>query len=242
MSDSTSASGTGGFGEILVSSRSLDEYRAMFALTEQDLRHRILDCPGGAAGFTAEVCARGGDVTACDVAYFGDGLANVAATAVAEAERGNDFVRAHAQDYRWEFFADPDAHRRARCESARQFAAHSSSHPQRYVPGQLPTLPFADNSVDLVLSSHLLFSYADDLDPEFHRRAIVELLRIGTELRVFPLVPIGSCTPYPQLRALISELADDGVDCRVVDVDYEFQVGAGQMLMCRRARDGATRC
>ncbi|KQY32398.1 hypothetical protein ASD42_18635 [Nocardia sp. Root136] len=59
MIDNDKSAGTGGFGEILVSSRSLGEYQAMFALTEDDLGRRILDCPGGAAGFAAEVMERG---------------------------------------------------------------------------------------------------------------------------------------------------------------------------------------
>ncbi|RZS41055.1 hypothetical protein EV193_103373 [Herbihabitans rhizosphaerae] len=41
-------------GEMLVSPRSLAEYRGMFRLTDGDLAGRILDCPGGGAGFTAE--------------------------------------------------------------------------------------------------------------------------------------------------------------------------------------------
>ncbi|WP_307188333.1 hypothetical protein [Nocardia alba] len=107
MIDNDTSPGTGGFGEILVSSRSLREYQAMFALTDHDLERRILDCPGGAAGFAAEVSRRGGDVTACDIAYFDSGIDRVAATAVAEADRGNRYVREHADAYRWTFFADP---------------------------------------------------------------------------------------------------------------------------------------
>ena len=40
-------------GPYLVSARSAAEYRAMFALTDDDLRGRVLDCPGGGASFTA---------------------------------------------------------------------------------------------------------------------------------------------------------------------------------------------
>lgn len=222
-----------GFGDILVSSRSLDEYRAMFALTDADLRRRILDCPGGAAGFTAEVCDLGGDVTTCDIAYFDDGVARLAATAVAEADRGNRYVRDHADAYRWTFFADPDEHHRARRGSAQRFAAHTALAPDRYVAARLPVLPFADNSFDLVLSSHLLFSYADDLDYQFHRRALMELARVTTsEIRVFPLVAIGSPVRYPRLDELIGELSAIGVESAIVDVDYEFQAGANQMLVC----------
>ncbi|PKV82514.1 methyltransferase domain-containing protein [Nocardia fluminea] len=233
MIDNDMSTGTGGFGEILVSSRSLAEYQAMFALTDDDLDRRILDCPGGAAGFTAEVSRRGGDVTACDVAYFGDGLEQVAATAVAEADRGNRYVREHADAYSWTFFADPDAHHRARRESAEHFAAHARAAPDRYVAARLPTLPFPDHTFDLVLSSHLLFSYADDLDYAFHYRSIVELARVAiTEVRLFPLTPIGSSKRYPRLEQLLADLSEVGIRSRIARVDYEFQDGADEMLVC----------
>ncbi|MFD3745476.1 class I SAM-dependent methyltransferase [Nocardia sp. NPDC058633] len=239
MMDDDTATGTGGFGEILVSSRSLGEYQAMFALTEDDLGRRILDCPSGAAGFVAELSRRGGDVTASDVAYFDNGVERVAATAVDEADRGNNYVREHADAYRWTFFTDPDEHRRARRRSAQHFADHVRTSPQSYIPARLPTLPFADNTFDLVLSSHLLFSYADDLDLTFHRQAIIELMRVAaTEVRLFPLVPIGSTARYPQLADLLTDLSLSGIESRIVEVEYEFQAQANEMLVCTRTADG----
>ncbi|MFD3508054.1 hypothetical protein [Nocardia sp. NPDC058666] len=205
----------------------------MFALTEEDLGRRILDCPGGAAGFTAEVSGRGGDVTACDIAYFDRGIERVAAAAMAEADRGNRYIRERADKYRWTFFADPDDHRRARHQSVEQFVAHSRSCPQRYIAGRLPALPFSDNSFELVLSSHLLFSYADDLDYDFHRQAITELVRVATaEVRLFPLMPVGSSARYPQLEELRADLSRSGTQSRIVQVEYEFQVGGNEMLVC----------
>ncbi|MGI5218944.1 hypothetical protein [Nocardia sp. CA-290969] len=109
----------------------------MFNLTDADLRSRILDCPSGAAGFTAEVCRRGGDATACDVAYFDDGIDEVAATAVAEVERGNRFVRSHQHLYKWTFFTDPEQHRLRRRHAAERFAAHTRHDPSRYVSHQV---------------------------------------------------------------------------------------------------------
>lgn len=44
---------------MLISLRTLGEYRVMLALTEADLARRILDCLGGMASFTAEVNAAG---------------------------------------------------------------------------------------------------------------------------------------------------------------------------------------
>ncbi|MGY2061922.1 hypothetical protein ACW9HQ_44190, partial [Nocardia gipuzkoensis] len=188
------------FGEMLISSRSFEEYRAMFALDDEDLAARILDCPSGASGFTAELRERGGEVTACDAAYLDHGLDAVAAAAAAETDRGNRYVRAHPQQYRWSFFADPDAHQRIRHHAAERFAVHCCEEPHRYVPGLLPKLPFDDDSFDLALSSHLLFTYAEELGYDFHLRAIAELIRVTSrEVRIFPLVPIGSAATYPRL-------------------------------------------
>ncbi|CAM3219087.1 methyltransferase domain-containing protein [Prescottella defluvii] len=226
---------TTGIGEMLISSRSLGEYRAMFNLTDDDLAVRILDCPGGAAGFTSEVNRLGGDVTACDVAYSAQAADDLAGMAATETDRGNRYVRAHTEQYKWTFFADPDEHQRTRQQAARQFAAHIRQYPHHYVAGRLPSLPFADASFDLVLSSHLLFSYSDRLDHTFHVDAIGELMRVARdELRIFPLVAAGSSAPYPRLDELLAELRTRGITGHVVEVDYEFQRGAHQMLTCRR--------
>ncbi|MFR9749881.1 class I SAM-dependent methyltransferase [Nocardia sp. 004] len=224
-----------GFGRILISSRSLDEYRAMFELTDGDLRRRILDCPSGAAEFTAEICRLGGDAIACDSAYFDNGIDKVAATAVAEAERGNRYVHANRHLYRWTFFADPDQHRIQRQRAAERFVAHTRQSRGRYVAGRLPALPFPDNDFDLVLSSHLLFSYAEELDYDFHLHALLELMRVTRgELRVFPLVSIGTTARYPHLNELLVQLRRYGIAGRITEVDYEFQVGGNEMLVCRR--------
>jgi SAM-dependent methyltransferase len=228
---STSADG---LGAILVTARSFDEYQAMFGLGEADLSCRILDCPSGASSFTAELWDRGGDVTACDAAYFEFESAEIAAACADQTDQGNRYVRAHEDEYSWTFFAGPDDHQRRRRQSVERFVADSRRNPRRYVPGRLPSLPFADDSFDLVLSSHLLFCYADDLDYDFHLRAINELVRVArVEVRIFPLVPMGSAQPCPQLGELRNDLRKVDITSNIVDVGYEFQKGANQMLVCR---------
>ena len=51
--------------------RSLDEYRAMFSLSEGDLTRRILGCGDGPASFNAELSARGGNVVSVDPLFSG---------------------------------------------------------------------------------------------------------------------------------------------------------------------------
>ncbi len=146
--------------------------------TEREVVHdrrRILDCPGGASSFTAEIAAAGGDATACDPIYATATPDELACLALAEVDRGNSYVRVHPDEFVWTFFADPDAHRTTRRAAAGMFAAHLATGGDRYVPATLPELPFDDRAFDLVLCSHLLFSYADRLDLDFHHRAITEV-------------------------------------------------------------------
>ena len=55
--------------EVVPWGRSLDEYRRMFALTDDDLRRRILGCADGPASFNAEATALGHSVVSCDPLY-----------------------------------------------------------------------------------------------------------------------------------------------------------------------------
>jgi SAM-dependent methyltransferase len=223
-----------GIGAILVSSRSLAEYRAMFGLSDDDLRRKILDCPGGAASLTAEINQAGGDAIACDPIYARRDADELAHIAQAETDRGNQYLRSHPEQYRWTYFADPEDHHRSRSAAGALFSLDYRVHPERYVAGGIPTLPFRERSFDLVLSSHLLFSYADRLNVAFHRAGVLELMRVTRdELRIFPLVAMGSVR-YPHLELLLTQLDHEGVTSNVVDVDYEFQVGGNQMLVCKR--------
>lgn len=234
MSVERSTVASSGIGGMLVSSRSLAEYRAMFDLSDADLGRRVLDCPAGASSFTAEVNATGGDVTACDPIYADQGPVTLARRSRDETNRGNAYVRAHPEQYRWSFFADPDEHQRSRHAAGSRFAADMERHPNRYVAGSLPALPFIAGNFDLVLSSHLLFSYADRLDFAFHRAAILELVRVAREeVRIFPLVAMGAVA-YPNLDQLRAQLSGHGVRSRIVDVNYELQAGGYQMMTCHR--------
>ena len=65
------------------------------------------------------------------------------------------------------------------------------THPERYVAGGLPDLPFEADSADLALVANLLFVYDDRLDREFHAAALRELARVAREeVRVFPLASL----------------------------------------------------
>lgn len=222
-----------GIGDMLVTSRSFDEYVAMFAITDADLAGTILDCPAGAASFTAVARERGTAVTACDVAY-GD-MARTVANARAEAVRGNEYVQANSEQFAGRFFTDADHHLRHRLHASENFVRDVAENPDSYVVAALPDLPFDDRSFDLVLSSHLLFTYSDRFDQATHLQFLRELLRVARkELRIFPLVSHVTHQRYEHLDALRKVLRAEGVETEIVAVDYDFEVDAQEMLVCIR--------
>ena len=217
-------------GEMLVSSRSLAEYRAMFALTDAELTGPILDCPGGAASFTAEVRALGGRAVACDPCYERP-AAELGARTRDDLLRGYRYHQTNPDEYVWTFFTDPDHYLASRTRSIELFTTHFAARPGHYVAAGLPHLPFPGHTFDLALCSHLLFSYADRLDRAFHLASVRELARVAGEVRIFPLVPFGFAS-NPELPGLIEDLDRLGVRATVRPVGYEFQRGGHEMLSC----------
>lgn len=220
-------------GDYLISARSFDEYRAMFALTDGDLTGLVLDCPGGASSFTALANQAGASAIAADPVYAQarDSLATLVAT---EIQRGSAHTAAGADRYVWDFYGDLDGHARVRRVSAGAFSRDLIAHPARYVPASLPGLPFPDGAFDLVLSSHFLFTYADRLDLDFHRAALHELHRVARrEVRVFPLLDQSG---RPVAGLLSHLLATLDIPHRIRRVGYEFQRGGNEMLVLTAAQ------
>lgn len=220
-----------GLGDIIVTARPFDEYLAMFGLSPADLlAGPVLDCPAGASGFAAGARALGADVTAVDPEY-----ARPAAELEDRARRdtafGNRYVRGNPATYAWGFFRDADDHLARRMAAVDAFARDRAGHPDRYVPGALPHLPFADGSFRLTVSSHLLFVYPDHFDYPDQLAFARELCRVTAgEARVFPLVDTET-RPWPQLERLRADLGAAGIASEVRPVPYEFIRGGDHMLV-----------
>ncbi|MFE6926196.1 methyltransferase domain-containing protein [Nocardia sp. NPDC057663] len=223
-------------GEFLVSARSLAEYRAMFHLSDDDLTgRRILDCPGGAASFTAEATTLGAAVTAVDPIYARS-TTELSVDAVTENDRAVAWAAANAHRYRWDWYGSPAGHAAIRRGAARRFADHVRAEPHRYVAASLPELPFPDGSFDLALSSHLLFSYADRLDADFHLSALLELSRVTEgEARLYPLLDYTGAPLDDLIDHLRTELHDKGIPTALRKTRYEFHHGADTMLVLQPA-------
>jgi hypothetical protein len=161
----------------------------MFALTDEDLAGAVLGCGDGPANFNAEAAALGHRVVSCDPIY---------AFPAADIERRVrecydtviSQVKKNVDGFVWGDFRDPDHLGECRLAAMRWFLADfdQGRREGRYVAAALPTPPFADGQFSLALVSHLLFLYAGQLDLDFHFAAFEELLRVASEVRVFPLL------------------------------------------------------
>lgn len=140
--------------------RSFDEYRRMFALSEQDLHSRILGCGDGPASFNAEMRQRGGWVVSCDPLYQFT-VQQIAERIEVTAQNVIEQTRREQDKFVWDVIKSPDELGRIRLDAMRAFLAdyEQGKREGRYICGAAPSLPFAMGSFDLALSSHFLFLY-----------------------------------------------------------------------------------
>jgi len=220
--------------EIVPWGRSLREYELMFSLAPEDRGLRILGCGDGPASFNAEMTTRGHSVISFDPIYQFTG-AQIQSRFLENADRIVEQVRANPGDYVWTFHRDIDELRRNREEALRIFLSDFGRGiaEKRYISAELPTLPFANGSFDLALSSHLLFLYSELLSFDFHLASICEILRVSKELRIFPMLAL-DCKPSPHLPGLIKHLRQLGLEVSIETVNYELQRGGNEMMRIRR--------
>ncbi|MGW7679262.1 class I SAM-dependent methyltransferase [Kribbella sp. NPDC054772] len=215
---------------MLVTSRSYEEYEAMFDLKE--LPDSVLDCCAGGAGFTAEAAARGVDAIAADPAYELE-TPELVDTVRRSLPATSEIIGEHEASFVWHWYGSPERKDQYRIEAADRFLQDVMEAPERYVAAGLPELPFGDRRFELVLCSHLLFTWADKYDRGWHEAALRELIRVSNaEVRIFPLVQQGAGASIPWMHELLDSL--EGVSYEIRKVPYEFQVGANEMLVLTR--------
>ncbi len=222
--------------QVVPFGRSLDEYRAMFSLSPDDLAKNIIGVADGPASFNAEMQARGRHMVSVDPLYTFS-AAEIEQRFYAVADGIIQQVRQTPDDWVWAFHRSPEQLRERRVQALTRFLAdyERGKADGRYVIGELPRLAFRDAQFELALCSHFLFLYSDHFSYEFHRAALYEMLRIAAEVRVFPLLTL-ALKPSPYLTPLLEDLATEGYLHDIRTVPYELQRGGNRMLCIKRAR------
>jgi SAM-dependent methyltransferase len=203
------------FAQVVFYGRLGSQALAMFNLDPAQWRgSRVLDCPGGPGSLSALLRAAGLDVTAVDPLYALS-EAELEQRALADLEAAMATLASSAA-IRPDF--DLAACRQEHLDALAAFLADRHAHPERYLAASLPELPFADQSFDLVLSGHLLFSYAPcsagglmeepGLDLDWHRSALRELQRVSRRaVRLYPAHTLElQAQRHPFAEAVLAEL------------------------------------
>jgi len=215
---------------VVLLGRTFEEYQRFFALDVAALQDKsILDAASGVSSFCAEGRDLGLNIIAADRIYRvpAEELEARCAADLDYVVKGMEGLEA----YRWDFYRDPE-HMRGFRERAyktflRDYAMHGTS---RYVPVDLPRLPFADKQFHLTLASYLLLVYEDQLAYEFHKETIREIMRVTSgEARIYPVVTFEAKRSM-FLDRLKQERALSYLRFEEVRTDFEFLRGSNFYL------------
>lgn len=203
----------------------------MFALTDDDLRKSILGCGDGPASFNAELSLMGGKVVSVDPIY--QFTVDQIRSRIYEVypQIMSQMVK-NADNYLWGSIKDVEELGRIRMAAMKQFLSdyNHGLKTGRYQCGALPHLPFANKKFELALCSHFLFLYSDHFDLEQHIQAMLELCRVATEVRVYPLISLDG-NKSSHLPMVLESLIQKGYKVSCNRVNYQFQKGATEMLV-----------
>jgi len=215
--------------------RSMHEYEKMFLLSDEDINKKIIGVGDGPASFNAEMFAQGKSVVSVDPLYvfraeeIEKRFYSVVDNIIAQ-------VKSTPNDWVWSYHKSSEHLKENRLNVLRRFVAdyEKGKNQGRYVVGELPTLGFDDSQFQLALCSHFLFLYSDHFTYEFHRASVLEMLRVASEVRFFPLLTL-MLRESPYVQPLIEELTSEGFVVSVEKVGYELQRGGNEMLRIRKA-------
>jgi hypothetical protein len=214
--------------------RTFNEYQLIFNLTPNDLAKPILGVGDGPASFNATATAQGCKITSVDPIYQFTGT-EIRDRFNAVVDDIITQVEATPQDWVCSYHQSPQDLRRNRQQALEIFLADYNKGKQesRYQEGALPKLDFPDATFNLALCSHLLFLYSAHYDYQFHYDSLQEMLRVSSEVRIFPLLTL-MLERSPYLEPIMQELAHQGYRVSIVETRYELQRGGKQMLRIQK--------
>ncbi len=167
---------------------SLQDYREMFDLTDENLQGAIVDCGSGPTSFNAEMEQAGHQVVSVDE-LFGLESEMIARQAHHEFDEMQQYVSQNQALFNWDKVGSLHQLVEGRQEGINTFLHDitQGKADERYVGGALTHLPYEDFSFDLALCSHYLFANIPGQDLDYHVAVIKELCRVAKEVRFFPL-------------------------------------------------------
>lgn len=213
--------------------RSLEEYRLMFQLSDDDMSKKFAGFGDGPACFNYEMTERGGDVVSFDLIYQ---------FSKEEIEKRIEEVRVivmqqmkeNAENYVWKNIKNLSELENIRMSAMKKFLSdyEKGKTEGRYVCHEFPNkLLYESDYFDIGLSSHFLLMYTT-LGYDFHIASMAEMLRVCKEIRIFPIVDLDA--KETNLTKNVINYFKKDYKVETVETEYEFQKGDNKLLIIRK--------
>jgi len=214
--------------------RNMDEYRRMFALTDDDLYKSMISFGDGPASFNVEMTQKRRRVVSVDPIYRFS--AKEIAQRIEETKSViMEQVKANAANFIWKQIKSPEELEAIRLNAMSSFVNdfEKGKAEGRYIDHALPgKTSFDKGAFEMGLSSHFLMLYAQ-LGLAFHISSIKEMLRVANEVRIFPVLDLDAKESV-LLRPVMDYFGTD-FNVQLQEVAYEFQQGGNKMLIIKKA-------
>ena len=214
--------------------RNLEEYKSMKLYDDADRDKKILGCGDGPASVNHTLSKIGVDIISVDPIYQFSKSQIIQRIEETSALVGKQ-LRANKDDFVWKNIADVETLIEVRLAAMQEFLSdyETGKSEGRYLHEELPALSFDRDKFDLAWSSHFLFLYSEHFDLDFHKKAVLEMLRVAKEVRIFPLLDLNN-QKSPHLEPLLAFLKEKDYEYSIEKSEYEFQKGAFEVLKIRR--------
>lgn len=214
---------------IALIGRTLKEYQAFFNLDLDKINQEdtILDIGAGVSSFTYKMRQLGYKTFACDPIYQWD-YKILAEKCEQDLAMILEKMPAIEDNYNWDFYQDIKGLEYYRKQAYQDFLQDYQNNSQYYIKGNLPKLAFKDKSIAITLVSHLLFLYDQQLDYDFHKQSILELLRITQKtIVIYPIINL-KAQPSIFIDKILQDLPS--IQFFKKTIDFAFLKGANQVL------------
>lgn len=216
--------------KLVLWGHSVDEYREMFDLSQEDMNSRILEYGCGPSAVNAQQVHEAHEAVSCDPLFVLD-KDTLNSKSVMIFAQMVDEVRKEQQQFDFSEYGGLDKLIEHRKKGMSEFFAdyEQGKAEGRYYGVTDYHLPYPDFSFDYALSAHYLFADLEEQTVEFHLNTIRELARVASEVRIFPLIDREGNTSE-LVGPVLLQLQKEGYGAEVREVNYHLHKAENAML------------
>ena len=223
------------FDDFAMIGRTYEEYCLMFNLDKDTIGNKIiLDVASGVSLFCATANRLEYTVTSSDPIYSLS-LDKIEQMSKQDLDKTVKQIPGISDLFVWRYFKDIKSLKKQRELSRAMFIDDFKTYgSERCVPTKYPSTKFRTNQFDISLVSHFLFLYEKLLDYDFHKKTILELLRITSkQIRVFPIVNLAG-KKSSIVNMLMNDNDFENTHMSIRKVNFEFLKNGNELLIIEK--------